>query len=162
MKKLLVVLMVLSMATAANAGIVLSGDAAGIALTGDGETAPGAFYLGITTDSMGAGAVNITAPVFHYTGNANDIYMEEGIGEMIGTLDPVVHIELNDVPPVGSTSPPLTGLLLDGLTFDFSTMGEVTLKLFDGGGTELSSLILPEPMTMILLGLGGLMLRRHK
>jgi len=55
------------------------------------------------------------------------------------------------------------GLVLDGLVFHCEAYGEVTLSVFDLDGNVLDSQQIhqiPEPITMVLLGLGGLFLRR--
>jgi len=80
MKKLLVVMLVLSMASMANAALWITvnggtddveimGSAAVITIDGDGATAPNTFFLGIDIVSDGDGAIGIDSAVVNYTGS---------------------------------------------------------------------------------------------
>jgi hypothetical protein len=170
MKKLLVLALVLSMATMANAALTLSvsstdlapSGTAVISISGDGLTDPGMFYVGV----IGAGSLNIETATVLYPANATAIFFED-LGGALGTNEPLVHIELNGVPPVGQTNPPLTGLLVNNIIIHGDAAGIITVALFDGGGTQLDSKEVtvsdvPEPITIGLLGLGAMFLRRKK
>jgi hypothetical protein len=63
-------------------------------------------------------------------------------------------------------TPSLNGLLLSGITFHCEGTGDVTVKLLNNQtSTVVAQAVIsqiPEPMTVALLGLGGLLLRRKK
>jgi len=180
MKNLLIVFTVLAMASVANAGLLLSvngvvnpddstvemamSDHAVIDIHGTNH-APGAFYLGIRAGDMGA--LNIDQASIVYAGNATSIISEDDpdIAGFLGIDNPYVLVTLTDV-----TGDPLQidGLAVDGI--DFHCTGDtpendVLISLFDGDGNLLDSQIIhqvPEPITLALMGIGGLFLRRRK
>ena len=69
---------------------------------------------------------------------------------------------------IGDSSDPFTiplGKVIDDMDFHCDAVGEVTLVLIDTSGNFLDSQVIhqiPEPLTVALLGLGGLFLRRRK
>ena len=71
-----------------------------------------------------------------------------------------------DTTPVGGPYDDLDGKLVDEIIFTCTGLGDVTLTLTDNAFSEVfdTQIIhqVPEPMTVLLLGLGGLFLRRSK
>jgi hypothetical protein len=155
MKKLLVVMLMLAMASVANAALQLEDVGGSISITGDGSEPVGYFFLGVEA----GGSLNIMGATIVYPGSQTAIYeMEEpDLAALMNVNNPFVYIELNDTPPSGPVAP-LNGILVTGI------VGSGTIKLFDQSAENMlaSIVIVPEPMTMVLLGLGGLMLRRRK
>ena len=181
MKKLLVLMLVLGMASAANAALLISvdgqtdladtevtlmpSDTVVIDIWGDGATGTGDFLLGL--DVGGPGALNIDDAVILYAGSYTYIgWLDYAyVAGLVGLQNPMVMISMTDVPPVGTPKAPLEGTLVDGIIFHCDGLGDVTLSLYDLNLALLDTQVIhqiPEPMTIALLGLGGLFLRRRK
>lgn len=174
MNKLLVMLTVLAMATAANAGLTINVNEAmdTITITGDGTTAP---PIGVYLFVEGPGS--ITGGNVVYPGSLAAYNELEAVAATLGMspentlasfkdftgkpdLADLSYIILADgaVPPA-----PLEGTLVGSITL--TGTGPVVLSLVsDDFKTvfDTKSVPIPEPITIALLGLGGLLLRRCK
>jgi len=185
MKKLVVLSALLAMSSIASAGMVLTAggvdtgaltlspsDTVMIGLYGNaddpGYPAVGNYFVGVIVD--GPGTLDLSAVStanISYTGNANTIAgaMDPDIAAFLGVKVPYADIVLNDLNTTANP-PILSGILVHDLPFHCDGPGEVIIRLFDGAGNPMDSLIItqqgiPEPMTLGLLGLGGLFLRRR-
>ena len=186
MKKVLVLMLILGVASLASAtmtltvytdynpatdtGTVLVGnpnvsDALILVVSSDQATTPwaGGLYLNGTASSIatlaGRGPLG---------GSGNDEYTTSIDLTKTGSLGYVkdqtsgpydgFSMNANDV---SLNTPLATG---DWFWVDMSCVGEgaATLSLYDGAFTDSTITIVPEPMTMALLGIGGLFLRRRK
>jgi hypothetical protein len=191
MKKLLVLLVVLAVATVANAGIKISvggvvdppdtsimlmpSETVAIGIYGDGQTVNPVNLWLITQgpgSNMGAGALLDPAMdmgfVVHYTDDG------EGILSWLGSVGfPTMDAYFVSLASSAAPPPMITGECLGDAVFHCDAPGEVTLSLveiFDDGEGNITitpydtQVIhqIPEPMTLGLLGLGGLFLRRRK
>jgi len=170
MKKLLVVTLILSMAVVANARLVISID--GVTNPGDStiyitepsktvivdihsidNPNPGVFSLGIGTAS-GPGSLDVSGLVT-FQGVTAAMKDDAIKAEAFGIQNPFISLEL------GSQ----LGLLADGILFHCNGPGDVTLYIFDDNGLIADSQVIhqvPEPMTVALLGLGGVLFLRRK
>ena len=178
MKKLLVVLMVLSIATVANAGLQIglngvTGDhgatlaPAGtvtISIVSDGLTTSADTYVLMLDSPQGATMVDLD--------NATDAVNANtpaGTSVMYLMGDPTTGGVFMDFSIVAVPIPNLpSGVIADQMILSYDTVvgvGNVTLTLWgDDTNTLFDTQVIsqvPEPMTMGLLGLGGLFLRRR-
>jgi len=177
MKKLVALILVLGLATVANAMLTLDvsttedleeSDTLSISISGDGATSPGMFYMGISVG--GLGSLDIDSYVMHYAGN--DAFVawtdDSDIAELLSVANPFLSVSLNDIPSSGDPLAlgPTPDPLLSGIIFHCDGAPDtLTISLFDGEGGLLDSVTItqiPEPITLALLGLGGLFIRRKK
>ena len=193
MKKLLILMLVLGMASLANATVtyqyrdaagttpisvvnvsistnftvVVSGLAADMGLTGGVYDNNDWFNPGGLVDftgyaivpNSGTGSLDGTSP---RAGNLANI-------THFGTMDGYTFT-IDDLEDADATNDPESG---DFFVFDLSvlggaTSGSFTIDILDSGNNDIGDVgggtmdIVPEPMTIALLGLGGLLLRRRK
>jgi len=176
MKKLLVVMLVLSMASMANAALWITvnggtdditispSDTVAISIWGDGTSDQSEYMLGIDNANPLAGTFNLDSAVILYTGS--DAYINFTEAEFALIYSPGVAIGLNDVPTPGNPKAPLNGELVSTIILHCDGEGLVILDLlnpdWDVVLDSVSITQLPEPITLSLLGLGGLFLRRRK
>jgi hypothetical protein len=180
MKKLLVVLMVLSIATIANAGLVISGapttmtpsGTADLSIVGSGLSNPfiDAYIVVQGPATLAGGNLDYTYGLSAWTlYTADDTY----VPWMQGVMGDDTIQQVGDITFSDTTIPttPVVGTLLDTLAIHCDGPGTVTISLVtmsDDGMSVATTwdtetiLQTPEPMTMCLLGLGGLFLRRRK
>ena len=177
MKKMLILTLILGMTSVASAGIVVvgtDGDTAGAVQTDPIGSVVGqqALFMAV------AGPGSITNETMVYPGNLAVLTDYTGLdGDLTAAVDGLISAYaaanpgFNDggsteiwfaeyfdgtAPP--GTPPPVTGVLT---TFDVSGTVEVYLMDPELSGV-MSAAVIPEPITLSLLGLGGLFLRRRK
>jgi len=168
MKKLLAVLMVLSVATVANAGLVITGvpteslqpsDTVVLGLYSDGLSLDPAGLInseGVYLVPTGPGTLDISQAVNTVTGTIMDADWTDAVGDIFIDLglsgNPIPNIPQGDV--------------VTGIVFHCDGPEGVSLVVVgDASGVVHATAVInqiPEPMTLGLLGIGGLFLRRRK
>ena len=176
MKRWLAVVIVLSLAAVANAGLLISVEGQidppyPIALT-PGQTA----YIGIYSDgglfADGVGYLVVSGPAAADIAGANHYVSEELIYYVVGS-GPFYGAVGFDLKNADSENSPFLpgGTLVDYITLGSNGTGQIDLELwFDetsaSGPLQLMDTqvfnMVPEPMTIVLLGLGGLFLCRRR
>ena len=155
MKKLLAILLILGMASMANAAISIAyNSGTGNLEVSSDTTAVWGGYLVITDDTNGTyGSVTVLASAGN-TGSA------EGTFDHASTLgyDVVTDINADHADPYTTIA---TGVQFTAPTAH-SGPGSLTIELLDFSAASQGSITIPEPMTMSLLGLGGLALLRRR
>ena len=173
MKKLLIFMLVFGLASMANATISLvSPDNSTLQIAGSSETEPPSvgksFWLSITgTGSIDAGTMN-------YTGNQAGIstetdtdildILEDAITAYVGTHTEYTGGSIVDCDWVEFTG---TDVPLPSMNITLAEWGVTTsyveAYMHDSEtGDVVDAIYIPEPITIALLGLGGLFLRRRK
>lgn len=180
MKKILVMALVLCIASVASAGLIFQ-DETVVALPGETVTvtiiqeagnvagAGGAFTVNFDGVAVAGSAKGIPGPAVPMGGwawllagtmdftDADTAYFQAAASPGVGT--PGVGSELG-LPAYGLGAP-----YTSTLTFQFVSNGNQVLTIdgtWDGEVSTSTMTIVPEPMTMALLGLGGLFIRRRK
>ncbi len=168
MKKLIVLMLVLGLATSANAALTISLDPSGAAVLPAGnydvdvvsneDVTPWELYVGLDNETYGSitGVVKLPA-----AGNEASVTL---IGDGYGMFDIYHLVAIDLVDPLDSVK--MGSQFTVTVNFTGAATGEdFKLVLMDPNLNELDSrtfLGVPEPMTIALLGLGGLFLRRRK
>jgi len=180
MKKLLVVMLVMSMASSVDAALWITVNGATDELTlnagqimfisvwGDGESQTGEYMLGISKTSVGTGVLDVSYASVYYPGT--DAYIIQSNIESFELIKaPAIALGLIDNVQGGESKDALSGELVSTIMFTAGpTGGFVGLRILNPGlDTVLNELAVsvigvPEPMTIGLLCLGGLYLRRRK
>jgi len=169
MRHILVVILVLSIPVCANAAMwitvngatdtinLIPNGTASVALWGDGTSPQGSYVLGILEGEPGSLDGSSMYPVY-----PPGIIPPPGPPELPPGYKSWIPITFLDMePPID----PLMGQLVSGITFLCEGPGDVTIRLLDSDMNLLSTQSvhqIPEPMTIALLGLGAMMLRRRK
>ena len=176
MKKLLIVLTVLAMATVANAGLKISVN--GVVDPPDTtiELKPSEWAtLDIhATETMlsllvmqGPGLLDVSNLTYKWEQSNATVLVDPDLKALLEEMGYPGITGMLSVDIVDASDPFTipNGLVIDGIRFHCEAEGEVILTLMDGSANVFDSQRIhqiPEPVTFALLGLGGLFLRRRK
>jgi hypothetical protein len=166
MKKLLTLLLVLGLASAASATVSLSLDGVNpIAATGEEIVAGATVSLYVISDDATAYMYDVTLA------DADATLGYPSINSNAGNMAGIVDWSGGGVTDYELTAADSGGNILAGIhfTMDLSPLGaagtDFYVQLYEYGGPTIDDAtinVVPEPMTIALLGLGGLFLRRRK
>jgi len=118
----------------------------------DGTGGTGSMALGIAVGAA-SGSLDISQAVLSQGVSAE---LTAGGAEQVGMQSPFVSI--SNITPQGAG-----GWLIQDTLFHCDGPGDVTIALVDNNGNIIDAQVIhqtPEPATMLLLGLGGLLLRK--
>ena len=169
MRRSLIIVLVLSVTGITNAAVIIDVDSPSIGIgertfldVYSDEVYPmGTYYMGITAISPGDGIFDIDDAVPAPGWEIGIIDDPDG-AEILGVRNQFILMSYMDVlPPI---EPPI-GAWVDDIGLTGADDGLLTLLMFDSDFNLVVSaevLVTPEPMVIVLLGLGGLMLRRRR
>jgi hypothetical protein len=151
MKKLLAIVLVLGMASMASAALTLSLDGTTVSVISDGGEPATTIFVGSSTVDLAIGGLGTEAGdgTARFGGGGADA----GIGATFGLVGQAWTVAS------------FSGALPAGQQIAFQTTGAGVVEMYDAfGGTLMDSVTIPvpEPITMSLLGLGGLVALRRR
>jgi hypothetical protein len=123
----------------------------------------GTYFLGIASGDFAH--YEIISPIFPYPFETQDIWWvnEPDIASGLGIYNPFIGVTAEGLPPFPPTLQ--ENRIVDGILLNCDWTGDVTLKLYDEAFVLLDTQLVhqvPEPATIMLLGLGALILKRRK
>jgi hypothetical protein len=156
---------------------LMPNDTATISIVAAGEQSPSNLYLFVTDGSFGTlSGGGVVWPDFSST--AGEMTLNEGADDQY-----VIAVRQYSWPDatqtyyislIGNTdSLVMNGTVVDGITYRAEIAGDATIILgngvYDGQGYPMAAVLdtvvihqVPEPMTIVLLGIGGLFLRHRR